>query len=121
MLLLVDITDRELFLHKPFHSSNFSIALLSPFSTNIDAFIETYRVQKVSMLREFCKKTGIQMALREYDMDGKKNATFSDEHILNIFPVVKCVTPRATDATALFEAAQSRLQSGKNYQGLRHD
>ena len=82
------------------------------FSASIDAFIEMYRVQKVSMLREFCKKTGIQMSLREYDFDNKKSATFSDEDILNIFPVVKCITPRATDATALFEAAQTRLQSG---------
>ena len=52
------------------------------------------------------------MSLKEYDFDNKKSATFSDDDILNIFPVVKCITPRATDATALFEAAQTRLQSG---------
>ena len=85
-------------------------------SNNIDSFIDTYRVQKVSMLREFCKKTGIQMSLKEYDFDNKKSATFSDEDILNIFPVVKCITPRATDATALFEAAQTRLQSGLHFE-----
>lgn len=52
------------------------------------------------------------MSLKEYDFDNKKSVTFSDEDISNIFPVVKCTTPRATDATALFEAAQTRLQSG---------
>ena len=92
------------------NSNNFSFH-----SNNIDSFIDTYRVQKVSMLREFCKKTGIQMSLKEYDFDNKKSATFSDEDILNIFPVVKCITPRATDATALFEAAQTRLQSGLHF------
>ena len=56
------------------------------------------------------------MSLKEYDFDNKKSATFSDEDILNIFPVVKCITPRATDATALFEAAQTRLQSGLHFE-----
>lgn len=81
-------------------------------STNIDSFVEQYRVQKVSMLREICKKTGVQIMLKEYDFDTRKNTTFSDDDILNIFPVVKSITPRASDATNIFEAAQTRLQSG---------
>ena len=75
--------------------------------------METYKVQKLSLLREFCKKTGIQVLHREYDFDDKKNPPFSDDDILNIFPVVKYVTPKATDASTIFEAAQTRLQSGK--------
>lgn len=81
----------------------------------MDTFIETYTVQKISMLREFCKKTGVQILLREYDFSTKKHATFSDDDIVNIFPVVKSITPKATDATSYFEAAQSRLQSGKQH------
>ena len=65
------------------------------------------------MLREICKKTGIQMLLKEYDFENKKHTTFSDEDILSIFPIVKSITPRATDATTIFELAQTRLQSGK--------
>jgi len=64
------------------------------------------------MLREICKKTGVQIMLKEYDFDTRKNTTFSDDDILNIFPVVKSITPRASDATNIFEAAQTRLQSG---------
>lgn len=82
------------------------------FSASIDAFVADFRVQKLSLLREFCKKTGVQILLREYDFDNKKYATFSDEDILNLFPIVKCATPKAVDASVIFEAAQSRLQSG---------
>lgn len=81
-------------------------------SASIDAFVADFRVQKLSLLREFCKKTGVQILLREYDFDNKKYATFSDEDILNLFPIVKCATPKAVDASVIFEAAQSRLQSG---------
>lgn len=81
-------------------------------SASIDRFAADNNVHKLSLLREFCKKTGIQMLLREYDFNNKKYPTFCDDDILNLFPVVKCVTPKATDATAIFEAAQSRLQSG---------
>jgi len=81
-------------------------------SSSMDDFIESMGLQKVSLLREICIKTGIQILLREYDFDSKKVPPFCDEDILNIFPVVKCVTPKATDATAIFEAAQARLQSG---------
>ena len=56
--------------------------------------------------------------MREYDFMNKKQPPFTDEDILNIFPVVKCVTPKATDATAIFEAAQARLQSGMKHWGL---
>lgn len=81
-------------------------------STNVDAFVNEYKVQKVSMLREICRKTGIQILLREYDFNNKKHTTFNDSDIINIFPVVKSITPKATDATSIFEAAQARLQSG---------
>eukprot|EP00111_Clytia_hemisphaerica_P006162 TCONS_00017832-protein len=81
-------------------------------SSNIESFTQEYKVQKVSMLREICKKTGIQMLLKEYDFENRKHTTFSHEDILSIFPIVKSVTPRATDATTIFELAQTRLQSG---------
>lgn len=82
-------------------------------SNTMDTFVEAYSLHKIGLLREFCRKTGIQIFLREYDFDNKKHATFSDEDVVNLFPIVKCVTPKATDATNFYEAAQSRLQSGK--------
>ena len=58
---------------------------------------------------------GVQVQLKEYDFlcQMKKHATFLEDDILNIFPVVKHVSPKATDAVAVFEAAQGRLQAGK--------
>ena len=87
-------------------------------SSSLDDFIGKKNLQKLSILREFCKKTGLQILLREYDLMNKKQPPFTEEDILNIFPVVKCVTPKATDATAIFEAAQARLQSGMKYWGF---
>ena len=84
----------------------------SIFSVSVDNLVETYRLHKLSLLREFCKKTGVQVLHREYEFDDKKVPPFCDDDILNIFPVVKYVTPKATDATTIFEAAQTRLQSG---------
>ncbi|XP_047142254.1 clustered mitochondria protein homolog isoform X1 [Hydra vulgaris] len=79
---------------------------------SIDDFISKFHLQKVSFLREFCKKTGIQVLLREYDFSSKKNPTFHTDDIINMFPVVKYTTPKATDACAIFETAQNRLQAG---------
>ena len=87
-------------------------------SSSLDDFIGKNNLQKLSILREFCKKTGLQILLREYDLMNKKQPPFTEEDILNIFPVVKCVTPKATDATAIFEAAQARLQSGMKHWGF---
>jgi len=81
-------------------------------ASSIDEFSEMFGVHKLSILREFCRKTGVQLLHREYDFNDKKSVTFTDEDVLNIFPVVKYTTPKATDATAIYEVAQTRLQSG---------
>ena len=37
---------------------------------------------------------GVQLLLRNYDLDNKKHPAFSEEDVINIFPVVKHVEPQ---------------------------
>jgi len=67
-------------------------------SGDVDGVLEAYGLQKVSLLRGFCIKTGVQILLRDYNLDSKNKLIFFEEDILNIFPVVKHINPRATDA-----------------------
>ncbi|EDO49938.1 predicted protein, partial [Nematostella vectensis] len=79
---------------------------------NCDGVFERYSIQRISVLRSFCIRNGIQILLREYDFESKKHATFRDEDIMNLCPVVKHTNPKTFDAAAVFEAAQQRLQAG---------
>ena len=79
---------------------------------------QVYGLQKVSLLRSICMKTGIQLHLKEYSFDAKANngpnggAIFNDEDVVNVFPVVKHINPRATDAYNFYTTGQSRIQQG---------
>ena len=50
------------------------------------------------MLRSFSMKVGVQILLREYNFDNKTQQTFTDDDIVNMYPIVKHISPRATDA-----------------------
>ena len=84
----------------------------------IDAVCENYNLQKLSLLRSICMKTGIQLQLREYMMDSKYAVSnpgipvFGEEDIVNVFPVVKHINPRATDAYNFYTTGQSKIQQG---------
>uniref|UniRef100_A0A1B6E4P9 Clustered mitochondria protein homolog n=1 Tax=Clastoptera arizonana TaxID=38151 RepID=A0A1B6E4P9_9HEMI len=79
---------------------------------SIDAIVEFYSLQKISLLRSFCLKTGIQLLLREYSCDSKNRIPFYEEDIINIFPVVKHINPRASDAYNFYTTGQSKIQQG---------
>ncbi|XP_053313141.1 clustered mitochondria protein homolog [Spea bombifrons] len=79
---------------------------------NVDQAVETYNLQKISLLREICAKVGIQILLKEYNFDSKHKPTFTEEDILNIFPVVKHVNPKASDAFHFFQSGQAKVQQG---------
>ena len=80
--------------------------------------LQVYGLQKVSLLRSICMKTGIQLQLKEYSFDAKANngpnggAIFNDEDVVNVFPVVKHINPRATDAYNFYTTGQSKIQQG---------
>ncbi|XP_051509137.1 clustered mitochondria protein homolog [Myxocyprinus asiaticus] len=80
--------------------------------SNVDYLVEQYGLQKISLLREICLKTGIQLRLREYDLDNRNKAPISPDDVLNILPVIKHITLTTTDATRMFQAAQNSLQKG---------
>lgn len=79
---------------------------------NSEEAVLKYRIQRLSLLRAFCIKTGVQVLLREYDFKNRKRPTFTEDDIMNLFPIVKHTNPKAFDAAAVFEAAQGRLQAG---------
>ncbi|KAK5639875.1 hypothetical protein RI129_010686 [Pyrocoelia pectoralis] len=79
---------------------------------DIESAIEMYSLQKVSLLRSFCLKTGLQILIRDYNFDSKTKVTFYEEDVLNIFPVVRHINPRATDAYNFYTTGQNKIQQG---------
>ena len=81
-------------------------------SNDIDLTVDIYLLQKVSMMRSFSLKTGIQILLRDYNFDSKNKPIFYEDDILNIFPIVKHINPRATDAYNFYTTGQTKIQQG---------
>ncbi|XP_076025104.1 clustered mitochondria protein homolog [Genypterus blacodes] len=81
-------------------------------SESIDEVIERHGLQRISLLREIAIKTGIQVQLREYVFEARHRPAFSEEDVVNMFPVVKHLKPTATDATQLIQQAQAAVQQG---------
>ncbi|XP_063153180.1 clustered mitochondria protein homolog [Candoia aspera] len=79
---------------------------------SVDQAVEVYNLQKITLLREISLKTGIQILLKEYNFDSRHKPTFTEEDILNIFPVVKHVNPKASDAFHFFQSGQAKVQQG---------
>ncbi|MGH0140692.1 UNVERIFIED_CONTAM: hypothetical protein FKN15_044716 [Acipenser sinensis] len=89
---------------------------------NVDHLVELYGLQKVTLLRELCVKSGIQLLLREYSLDSRQKPPFAPEDVLNIFPVVKRLATATSDGTRVFRSAQASLQRGcvkEGYQQLQ--
>lgn len=81
-------------------------------TNDIDSTVETYGFPKISLLRSFCLKTGLQILLRDYNFESKNKAIFYEEDILNMFPIVKHINPRATDAYNFYSTGQTKIQQG---------
>eukprot|EP00091_Calanus_sinicus_P023428 TRINITY_DN7908_c0_g2_i1.p2 TRINITY_DN7908_c0_g2~~TRINITY_DN7908_c0_g2_i1.p2 ORF type:complete len:145 (+),score=60.68 TRINITY_DN7908_c0_g2_i1:115-549(+) len=79
---------------------------------SIDAFVEMINLNKITLLRSFCQKTGVQIMLREYQFDNKTVQSFSEDDIVNMYPIVKHINPRATDAYNFYTTGQSKIQQG---------
>lgn len=79
---------------------------------SVETAVEIYGFHRMSILRAFCLKVGIQVLLREYNFDLRNKATFNEEDILNVFPVVKHISPRASDAYNFYTTGQSKIQQG---------
>ncbi|XP_053729327.1 clustered mitochondria protein homolog [Synchiropus splendidus] len=79
---------------------------------SVDQVVEKYSLQKTTLLREVSIKTGIQILIKEYNFDSRHKPAFTEEDILNIFPVVKHVNPKASDAFHFFQSGQAKVQQG---------
>uniref|UniRef100_A0A672RRN4 Clustered mitochondria protein homolog n=1 Tax=Sinocyclocheilus grahami TaxID=75366 RepID=A0A672RRN4_SINGR len=79
---------------------------------SVEEAVDKCRLQRITLLREIAIKTGIQILLREYHFDSEHKTVFTEEDILNIFPVVKHISPRSSDALYLLHCGQSRVQQG---------
>ncbi|KAM4709460.1 clustered mitochondria protein homolog [Discoglossus pictus] len=83
-----------------------------------EQLVERYNLQKVSLLREFCMKTGVQVLLREYNFESRHKPALTEEDILNMFPVVKHINIKAKEANELFTKAQISIQQGSFKEGV---
>ena len=79
---------------------------------NIDSFVEMTKLTKLNLMRSFCQKTGVQVLLREFQFDNKTVQTFSEDDVVNMYPIVKHINPRATDAYNFYTTGQSKIQQG---------
>ena len=50
--------------------------------------------------------------MREYSFDNKQQQTFIEEDIINMYPIIKHINPRATDAYNFYTTGQSKIQQG---------
>lgn len=113
-------------------------------SGSVEEAVNKCRLQRITLLREIAIKTGIQVyqfvitaifwqslcisltliansspsllqiLLREYHFDSEHKTLFTEEDILNIFPIVKHISPRSSDALFLLHCVQSRVQQGEH-------
>ena len=82
-------------------------------SDSIDTACEKYKFQKISLLRSFCQRVGIQILLREYNFDNRQRQPFYEDDIINMHPIVKHVAPKVCEITKLdLSALRQQLFSG---------
>ncbi|KAF2351823.1 Clustered mitochondria protein [Trinorchestia longiramus] len=77
---------------------------------SIDACVEKYGLQKISLLRSVCLRCGIQLKLRDYF--SRSTELLTEDDLINVFPIVKHINPRASDALNLYTAGQTKIQQG---------
>ncbi|XP_076823166.1 clustered mitochondria protein homolog isoform X2 [Clavelina lepadiformis] len=85
---------------------------------SVDDFIEKYSIQKMSLMRRFSIIIGIQLLVRDYNLDSKHKPSFCDEDILNLYPVIKHSSPRASDGYQFYQSAQAKVQQGYLKEGF---
>ncbi|XP_070821605.1 clustered mitochondria protein homolog [Chaetodon trifascialis] len=85
-----------------------------------DHLVQHYGLQKISLLREFCLKTGVQLRLRDYIFDNQNKAPIGPDDVLNIFPVVKHIHMATVDASKAHRAAHTSILKGLLDQAHAH-
>ncbi|KAL1300799.1 clustered mitochondria protein isoform X1 [Arachis hypogaea] len=68
------------------------------------------RVKKICVIRNLCRKVGITVASRKYDLNS--TTPFQPSDILDLCPVVRHSVPVCSDAKKLTDAAKSHMSAG---------
>ena len=63
-------------------------------SDSIESATERYKLQRVSLLRGFCHASGVQLLLREVNLEVRSKQLFYEDDIINVTPIVKHISPR---------------------------
>ncbi|XP_003737643.1 clustered mitochondria protein homolog [Galendromus occidentalis] len=78
-----------------------------------DATYQQYDVHRYGLMRGFCLKTGIQLRQKNYHLQSSlSTGAFTDQDVASLFPVVRHMEPRASDAFRRYLDAQTRIQQG---------
>ncbi|KAM9329599.1 clustered mitochondria protein homolog [Gastrophryne carolinensis] len=85
---------------------------------SVEQLVEKFSLQKLTLLREFCMKTGVQVLLREYNFESRHKPAFTEEDILNMFPVVKHINIKAKEGSQQLNKAQITIQQGNLKEGV---
>lgn len=72
---------------------------------------EKYKFQKISLLRTFTQRVGIQILLREYNFDNRQRQPFYEDDIINMYPVVKHVSPKVSIFSSYLQSFSFKFHS----------
>lgn len=79
----------------------------------LDVCFSRYDVARMALLRSFASRTGIQLLQKNYHLNtGLSTGAFSEDDIVNMYPIVKHMEPRASDAFRFYITAQNKIQQG---------
>ncbi|XP_062867426.1 clustered mitochondria protein homolog [Trichomycterus rosablanca] len=84
---------------------------------SIEQAVNKCGLQRLTLLREISIKIGIQILIREYQFDAKLRQVFTEEDILNIFPIIKHINPKANDGIYLLHCGKAKIQQGDLKEG----
>ncbi|CAN6483481.1 unnamed protein product [Victoria cruziana] len=79
----------------------------------------SYRdIRKFAILRGLCHKVGVELAPRDYDMEGPN--PFKKRDVISLMPVHKQVACSSADGRTLLESSKTALDKGKLEDAVNH-
>lgn len=78
----------------------------------LDSLTDEFETSKVVLLRSFSRRCGIQLLLKDYNLYSRTHQPFAEGDVIGLFPVVKHIHPKASDAYNFFTSGQTKIQQG---------
>lgn len=74
---------------------------------------EGMQVSKLALLRSVCKKTGVQLLARQYNLSNATSTpTFNTDDILDVFPLTKHMAPTSGEGDRLYNEGCAKSRAG---------